>query len=61
MPRSFSTLAAGRNTASGSLSSAPCVSPLGDRRIEVRSAPTSAITRSTASRISRSRFSGEPP
>ena len=61
MPRSFSTLAAGRNTASGSLSSAPCVSPLGDRRIEVRPAPTSATTRSITSRIRRMRFSGDPP
>ena len=47
--------------AAGSLSSAPCDSPFGDNRIAVRSAPTSATTRSMTSRINRIRFSGAPP
>ena len=43
------------------LSSAPCVSPLGDRRMPVRPAPIASATRATDSRMKRMRFSGLPP
>ena len=59
--RALQIVAAGTNTDSGSLSSAPCVSPLGDRRMQVRPAPIASTTRATASRIKRMRFSGLPP
>ena len=58
---SLRIFAAAVNKGLGLLSSTPCDSPLGDSRIDVRSAPATLATRSTTSRIRRTRFSIDPP
>ncbi len=59
--QTLQTLAAAPKVAAGLLSSVPCESPLGERRIPTRSAPHTSISASSTSRMKRVRFSGEPP